>query len=164
MTPRLAILCLEDEPPVRDAIVRDLEPFAPTVVVETAESADDARAALEELRATGDHVALVLADHLLPGETGVEFLVELHHDPDLAGARKVLVTGQAGLEDTIEAVNRAKLDHYIAKPWAPEQLRSVVRDLLTDFVAEHVDDVLPYVQVLDGGRLLAVHAKRAGDR
>ena len=164
MTPRLAILCIEDEPPVRDAIVRDLEPFAPTVVVETAESVEDARAALDELLAGGDHVALVLADHLLPGATGVDFLVELHGDPVLAGAKKVLVTGQAGLDDTIQAVNRAKLDHYIAKPWSPDQLRSVVRDLLTDFVSERLDDVLPYIHVLDGSRLLDVHARRAADR
>ena len=164
MTSRLAILCVEDEPPVRDALVRDLEPFAPQVVTETAESVEDARIALEELRASGEHIALVLADHLLPGQTGVDFLVELHADPTSARAKKVLVTGQAGLEDTIAAVNRADLDRYVAKPWSPEDLRAVVRDLLTDYVIEHLDDVLPYLPVLDGPRLLEAHARRSGDR
>ena len=164
MTPRLVILCIEDEAAVRDAIVRDLEPFGPSVLVETAETVADARDALAETARAGDRLALVLADHLLPGEKGVRFLVELHADPVHGAAKKVLVTGQAGLEDTIEAVNRAGLDRYIAKPWDPEELRAVVRELLTDFVVEHVDDVLPYLQVLDAPRLLDAHRQRAGDR
>lgn len=163
-TPRLVVLCVEDEPDVRDAIVRDLAPFEPAVVTETAESVDDARAALAEITEGRDRLGLVLADHLLPGTTGVDFLVELHEDEATGRAKKVLLTGQAGLDDTVKAVNRADLDRYVAKPWDPEELRAVVREQLTDFVVEYVDDVLPYLTVLDGARLLEVHGTRAAGR
>ncbi len=163
-TPRLVVLCVEDEPDVRDAIVRDLAPFEPTVVTETAESADDAREAIDEIKASGDRLGLVLADHLLPGTYGVDFLVELHDDPVNSRTKKVLLTGEAGLDVTIKAINRADLDRYIAKPWQPDDLRGIVKHLLTDFVVEHVDDVLPYLTALDSGRLLEVHGTRAADR
>ncbi len=151
---RLVILCIEDEDEVRDAVVRDLEAFEPTFLVEMAEDADDARAVVEEVAATGDRIALVIADHRLPGMQGTDFLIELHAADGTAQARKVLLTGQAGHEDTIRAINEASLDHYISKPWTEEELHSVVREQLTEFVLANVEDVLPFVALLDGPRLL----------
>ena len=151
---RLVILCIEDEDEVRDAVVRDLEVFEPTFLVEMAEDADDARQVVAEVVAADDAIALVIADHRLPGMQGTDFLIELHGQPDTAQARKVLLTGQAGHEDTIRAINEADLDHYISKPWTEEELHSVVREQLTEYVLRNVEDVLPYVAVLDGARLL----------
>ena len=107
-----------------------------------------------------ERLALVLCDHLLPGESGVSFLVTHNADARTRHARKVLVTGQAGLEDTTKAVNQAGLDHYIAKPWSREELQAIVREQLTSFVVEHVDDLLPFVSVLDGPRLLEAMKSR----
>jgi two-component system chemotaxis response regulator CheY len=151
---RLVILCIEDEDEVRDAVVRDLEVFEPTFLVEMAEDADDARQVVAEVTAAGSQVALVIADHRLPGMQGTDFLIELHDNPETAPARKVLLTGQAGHEDTIRAINEASLDHYISKPWTEQELHSVVREQLTEYVLDQVDDVLPYVATLDGARLL----------
>jgi two-component system, OmpR family, phosphate regulon response regulator PhoB len=151
---RLVILCIEDEDEVRDAVVRDLEVFEPTFLIEMAEDADDARQVLNEVADAGDTIALVIADHRLPGMQGTDFLIELHNTPATAPARKVLLTGQAGHEDTIRAINEAGLDHYISKPWTEAELHSVVRDQLTEYVLENVDDVLPYLSSLDAPRLL----------
>jgi len=151
---RLIILCIEDEDEVREAVARDLEAFEPAFLVEMAEDADDARQVVAEIEAAGDAVALVVADHRLPGTQGTDFLIELHGEPATAKARKVLLTGQAGHEDTIRAINKADLDHYISKPWTEEQLHSVVREQLTEYVLANVEDVLPYVAVLDAARLL----------
>ncbi len=151
---RLVILCIEDEDEVRDAVVRDLELFEPTFLVEMAEDADDARQVVQEVAVMGDTVALVIADHRLPGMQGTDFLIELHEQPETEPARKVLLTGQAGHEDTIRAINEASLDHYISKPWTEEELHSVVREQLTEYVLANVADVLPYVATLDGPRLL----------
>lgn len=160
----LAILIVEDEPEVRDALIRDVAPFEGQFVIEAAEDVDDAHAALASLEAAGQSVALVLCDHLLPGVHGVDFLIELNEDPKTASARKVLVTGQAGLEDTIRAVNNADLDHYIAKPWDDQDLQDIVREQLTEYVAQWVEDVLPYVPILDGPKLMAIIADRGFDR
>ena len=161
---KVTILCVEDEPEVRDAVLRDLEPFAGVFRIEAAEDVVEAREVLAECAADGDPVGMILCDHLLPGETGVDFLVELHADPDTASLRKVLITGQAGQEDTIRAVNEADLHHYIAKPWAPEQLQAVVRAQLTEYVLAEADDLLPFVSVLDGPRLLEAVSHRRSDR
>ncbi len=160
---RLVILCIEDEAEVRQAITRDLEAFEPVFLVEMAEDVSDARTVFAAAEARGDEVALILADHLLPDIQGTDYLVELHADPSTHAIRKVLLTGQAGHEDTIRAINEAGLDHYIAKPWTREELHEVVRDQLTDYVLDNVDDVLPYVSTLDGPRLLRRLAETGSD-
>lgn len=151
---RLVILCIEDEEEVREAVVRDLEAFEPTFLVEIAEDAEDARQAVEEVLAAGNELAMVIADHRLPGTQGTEYLIELHQHPRTAKARKILLTGQASHHDTIRAINQADLHHYLSKPWTRQDLHRVVREQLTDFVMENVEDVLPFVSTLDGPRLL----------
>jgi len=158
---RLVILVVEDESAVRDAVVRDLAPFETVFSVEPAEDAADALSALADAADRGDIVALVIADHLLPGVQGTDFLIELNQTPEGHVMKKMLLTGQAGHDDTIRAINEADLDHYISKPWDPEELRDVARTLLTDYVLEHVTEVLPFVPVLDGPRLMEALARRA---
>lgn len=158
----LAIIVLEDEPEVRAALERDLEPFARLVRIEPAQDVADARAVVEELADDGDDLALVLADHRLPGETGVDFLVELAEDPATTHVSRVLVTGQADQDDTIKAVNRAGLKHYVAKPWTPEELEAVVRRCLTDAVEELRLDPMPLLAVLDTERAMELVRRRVG--
>jgi len=156
----IAIVVIEDEREVRDAVVRDLAPFAGHFRIEATEDVDDARNLLAELAADDVLAGLILCDHLLPGVLGIDFLIELEAEPKTRGARKVLLTGQAGLEDTIRAVNEAKLDYYVAKPWSPESLHQVVSSQLTEFVLASDEDVLPYVSILDGPRLLDAASQR----
>lgn len=151
---QLAILILEDEPEVRDALERDLAPIAGDVRIEVADTVADAWDVVSEVDEDGDILALVLADHRLPGKTGVDFLVEMNDDERTALTRKVLVTGQADQDDTIRALNQAKLDHYFSKPWDVEKLLGVVRDQLTDYVLDLDIDPLPYLRVLDGVRVM----------
>lgn len=157
---RITILCVEDEPEVREALLRDLQPFAETFRLEAAEDAEDAKQIVRECATRGESIGLVLCDHLLPGTRGADLLVELRSDPETAAARKVLVTGQAGLEDTVKAVNQADLDYYIAKPWTRDILHQVVRKYLTDYVIDEVEDLLPFVSILEGPRLLEAIKKR----
>ncbi|MCC5949965.1 MAG: response regulator [Nitriliruptoraceae bacterium] len=163
MSGRLSVLVLEDEAEVRDAIVRDLGPFDGLVRVEPADDVPDARAVLQELAADGDHLALILADHRLPGTTGVELLVELAEDPATRAVRRVLLTGQADHADTIRAINEGGLHHYLAKPWDPAQLDEVVRRELTTFVLEQGLDPLPHLRALDAVRVMPTLRGR-GDR
>lgn len=150
----LAILSIEDEVEVREALERDLAAFWSHIRLETADSAEDAWEALADIEADGDELALVLSDHRLPGKSGVDFLVELASKEGYEAVRTVLVTGQADQEDTIRALNQAALKHYISKPWSPEDLQAVVRDQLTDYVLETGTDPLPYLPILDGVRAM----------
>lgn len=158
------IVVLEDEPEVRAAIARDLAPFAERFGIEVTEDAAEAREVIAALYEGGNAVGLILCDHLLPGMRGTDFLVELDGDPLTRPIRKVLLTGQAGHDDTIRAINEGGLDHYIAKPWTAEGLHGVVRTQLTEYVLANCDDLLPFVPVLDGPRLLAAVSERGWDR
>lgn len=160
---RLTVLILEDEPAVRHAIERDLSALADVVRLEAAEDVRDAWQVVDEVAADGDRIALVLADHRLPGTSGVDFLVQMQDDPRTVAARTVLVTGQADQQDTIRAVNAAGLDRYIAKPWEPDELREVVREQLTEHVLEQRLDPLPHLRVLDAARVMPV-IRQLGDR
>lgn len=161
---RILILCVEDEPEVRDALLRDLEPFATAFRIEAAEDAEDARAVVEKCLGQGNELGLVLCDHVLPGDTqGVDFLVELNNDRRTTAARNILVTGQAGLNETITAVNAADLDFFMPKPWSRDGLQEVVRKYLTSYVIDQVRDILAYIDVLDRARLLEAHDRRQSE-
>jgi two-component system chemotaxis response regulator CheY len=77
----------------------------------------------------------------------------MQSDPSTERTRKVLITGQAGLDETVRAVNEADLSHYIAKPWEKAELVGTTRKLLTDFVLEQTENPLEYMSVLDSERI-----------
>jgi CheY-like chemotaxis protein len=150
---KIYILCVEDEPEVLAAVIRDLAPFEETFPIESATSVAEAKRVVEQVILKRGKLGLVVCDHILPGEDGVSFLVQLQQDARTAPARKVLLTAHAGLGATVEAVNRAKLNHYIAKPWQADELRATVRHQLTEFALDQETDLFPYLGVLDADRL-----------
>ena len=159
----VVILCVEDEAEVRDAIIRDLEPFQQHFRIECVEDVNEAREVVADLQKEGDVLGLILCDHVLPGTTGVDFMVEMNHNPLYSSLRKVLLTGQAGHEDTIKAINEGHVNHYVAKPWRAADLQAVVRNELTEFVIETSDDLMPYVAILDSAKLLDAISQRGAD-
>lgn len=153
MDHQIYILVVEDELEVMDALVNDLEQFEEYFPVESANSAEEARTVVNEIYEAGNEVGLILCDHVMPGQNGVDFLIDLEKSLEKHSAKKVLVTGQAGLEDTIQAINKAHLDHYIAKPWSKAQLEEVVISQLTNFVMERKYNPMQFMMVLDSVRL-----------
>lgn len=153
MANKIYILVVEDEPEVLDAIVRDISGFEEIFPVEMADTAEEANELIEELLEGGGEIGLILCDHVLPGQNGVELLVEMQKDPRTQKTKKVLITGQAGLDETVRAVNEADLKHYIAKPWEKEELVGITKKLLTDYVLENGDNPMEYMQVLDSERI-----------
>lgn len=158
MTPQLLILCVDDERDVLDAVMADLQPFAEHFVIDAAQSVDEARELLQDSPQTP--LALILCDHIMPGTNGVDFLIELNQNETTRHARKLLLTGQAGLEATIDAVNRGGLDFYISKPWQVETLQTAVRQQLTEYIMAHGHDPLPYVAILDTQKLTEMLQKQ----
>lgn len=150
----IAILCLEDEADVRNAILRDLRPFESHFRIEAAEDAQDATAVLEAIASDGDTLGLILCDHRLPGDSGVDFLTKINAREEWHSARKVLLTGQADQKDTIRAINQGGLNHYIAKPWDPQELQRIAREQLTAYVVASDIDPMPFLAILDPEPLL----------
>jgi thioredoxin reductase (NADPH) len=129
MTP--VILSVDDEPSVGRAIARDLRRrYAERYRIVRASSGQEALEVIDELNVRGQPVALLLADHRMPGMTGVDFLEEAMDR--VADAKRVLLTAYADTDAAIRAINDVDLDHYLLKPWDPpeERLYPVLDDLL----------------------------------
>ncbi|CAA9330281.1 MAG: Thioredoxin reductase [uncultured Nocardioidaceae bacterium] len=129
--PRPVLLSVDDDAAVSRAIARDLRRrYSDDYRVVRAESAADALEALRELTLRGEATALLLADHRMPGMTGVEFLEQAM---DLVpAAKRVLLTAYADTDAAIRAINDVDLDRYLLKPWDPpeEQLYPTLDELL----------------------------------
>lgn len=148
------ILCIDDERDVLDSVVHDLSSLDEHFVIEAAESVKEARELLEQCAKEGLELALILCDHIMPNELGVDFLVELYNNAATRDSRKILLTGEAGLDETVQAINNAKLDYFISKPWSKETLLTVVIEQLTTFVIQHDNNLLPWVSILDPERIM----------
>ncbi|HAS63442.1 MAG TPA: hypothetical protein DCS35_13305 [Vibrio sp.] len=143
------ILCVDDEREVLDSVIQDLDCFEEHFLLEGAQSVAEAKEIIADAQAEGTQLALILCDHIMPEQTGISFLIELHDDKLTAKSKKLLLTGQAGLEDTVEAINHASLDFYLSKPWGGEQIRVTARELLTQYMIENEPELMPWAQVLD---------------
>ena len=132
------LLSVDDDAAVSQAITRTLRRhYAPRFRVLRAESGAAALETLRELKLSGDETALLLADHRMPGMTGVELLehsIELFPD-----TKRVLLTAYADIDAAIHAINVVGLDYYLLKPWDPpeEKLYPVLDDLLDDWLAHY---------------------------
>lgn len=143
------IICVDDQQEVLDSVMRDLRPLASHVRLEEASSVADCMQLIDQIDEAGDHVALVISDQVMPGETGTELLGKIAADRRFAKTRKVLLTGQASHADTINAINDGHIDNYIEKPWQAEKLLAVVKRLLTLYVLDAGLDHTAYMPVLD---------------
>ena len=116
MSRKEVIVCVDDEEGVLRVLRAQLGArFGHECQIATARSGDEAVALFDELTREGEQIALVIADQIMPGMKGAELLEIV--DRRLPTTTKVLLTGQAGLDAVIDAINRAHLHHYIAKPW-----------------------------------------------
>ncbi len=131
MVARPVLLTVDDDPSVSRAIARDLRrQYGDAYRIVRAESGASALETLREFALRGEKTALLLADHRMPGMTGVEFL---ERAMDVAPeAKRVLLTAYADTDAAIRAINDVDLDRYLLKPWDPpqEKLYPVLDELL----------------------------------
>lgn len=126
------ILLVDDDQAVLNQLSAQLtRRFGETHLVECAQSAEEALAIVEEIFVGGDCLQLVICDQVMPGLKGDRFLESVHlAHPEVM---KILLTGEAGLESAVYAINHAGLHRYIEKPWEAEDLGLTVGSLLTQY-------------------------------
>ncbi len=71
-----------------------------------------------------------------------------------------MLTGQATHKDTIEAINNAKIQRYIEKPWKSEEIQNIIKVQLTYYILERGIDYMPYMSILDKTTLFEILSKR----
>lgn len=125
-----SILIVDDEPAVVKSLERLLRPLE--IDIYTASAGDEALAVLADKK-----ISLIISDHRMPGMTGVELLDQARRaSPETI---RILLTGYADIDTTIEAINSGAVRYYISKPWDDEIFLSRIRESLEMFkmVAEN---------------------------
>ncbi|MBN2613550.1 MAG: hybrid sensor histidine kinase/response regulator [Bacteroidales bacterium] len=132
-----AILCIDDEAIVLDALTEQLQiEFGSEYTIEVAEKGDEALEIFEEYVNKDIGIPVVIADFIMPGMKGDEILEKIHRQkPD---TRNILLTGQASLEGVSNAVNKANLYRYISKPWDKNDLILTIREALRSYDQEKI--------------------------
>ena len=153
MMEKLYILCVEDQPEVLETVVNQLAVFQDYAIIEECDSGDEAIELMDEIDGDGHHVALIISDHVMPGLSGVEFLAKVAQDDRFTHTKKVLLTGQVTHVDTIQAINLARIDQYLSKPWQRDELINSTKILLTEFLFAKGLAYQPFQSVLDKQRL-----------
>jgi len=117
MRPKPKILLVDDEPHVVESLAvllrRDFD-------VRTASVPQDALRTLSEI----NDLAVVVSDMRMPGMDGATFLHEIMmRRPDVA---RILLTGEAGRDGAIRAVNEGQILRFLTKPCPSEDLKKAI--------------------------------------
>jgi two-component system response regulator HupR/HoxA len=114
------LLFVDDEPANLQKLQRT---FINGHIMHTAQSGGEALGILENA-----DIDVIITDQRMPGMTGLELLGRAREmRPGVIG---IVLTGFAEIDDLIDAINTGKVNKYITKPWAPEDVRIAVRDAL----------------------------------
>lgn len=107
------ILCVDDEPRVLEGLTLHLHRNYDVV------TAESGAAGLSEIENNGPF-AVVLSDMRMPYMDGTEFLEAVRERvPDTI---RMLLTGQADLQSTIDAVNKGQIFRFLTKPCPSQHL------------------------------------------
>jgi response regulator RpfG family c-di-GMP phosphodiesterase len=118
------LLCVDDE----HSILKSLQRLFAGMPLELL-LAGSGQQGLELLR---QHpVQLIICDMRMPQMSGAEFLAQAAQlQPD---CYRILMTGYADLDSTVQAINLGKIHRYVQKPWNNQQLLSLVDEGLQLF-------------------------------
>ncbi|NOT12305.1 MAG: response regulator [Methylococcaceae bacterium] len=116
-----AVLFVDDEPNVLKSLRRLFH--GEGYEIYTAPSGAEG---LNRLRQSA--VDLIISDMRMPGMNGAEFLA---HAVELCPETiRIILTGYADLQSTIDSVNKGRIFSYCNKPWHDEELKLLVRNAL----------------------------------
>ena len=119
---RIKVLFVDDEENILRSLKRLL--MDEEIDILTANSGEQG---LDVLRSTPE-IGLIVSDQRMPGLPGADFLRQSREIiPD---ALRIMLTGYADINATIEAINKGGAYRYISKPWDDEEMIRTIRDSL----------------------------------
>ena len=85
--------------------------------------------ALEILK--NNSVNAIVADNLMPGMNGIEFLIKAKAiAPD---AVRIMLTGSTDIRAAIDAINKGEVYKFISKPWNIKELKNIVFEAINRY-------------------------------
>ncbi|BAZ45187.1 two component transcriptional regulator, LuxR family protein [Chondrocystis sp. NIES-4102] len=124
MSEKQQLLLVDDEPGIRESVqayLEDNEGWTVTV-------ASNAEEALQTIEAQIPD--LIISDIMMPQVNGYQFLHKLREDPRYRSIPVVFLTARGMTSDRIQGYE-AGCDAYLSKPFDPEELEAIVRNLLS---------------------------------
>ena len=127
------VLFVDDEP----AVLRSYQRFMGLDYdVETANGGTEGLQKIEESGPFG----VVISDMRMPGMNGAEFLTIVKNNyPD---SIRMLLTGQADMNDTISAVNNGRIFRFLTKPCPPDTLGPAIDEAIELYNLKHAEKEL----------------------
>jgi len=117
--PPMTVLCVDDESDILQSIKRLLHKKNYHLLLAT--SGDKALELMQQ-----NDVYLVISDMRMPSMSGAElFEIIATSYPD---TYRILLTGYADMESTVNAVNKGKIHRYLQKPWDNNELISAIEE------------------------------------
>ena len=123
MSEQQKILLVDDEPGVRESVQAYLEDDE-ALQVQVASNANDAWNLIEQ-----EPPDLVISDIMMPQVDGYQFLERLREDVRFKSLPVVFLTARGMTTDRIQGY-QAGCDAYLPKPFDPEELEAIVKNLL----------------------------------
>jgi response regulator RpfG family c-di-GMP phosphodiesterase len=115
------LLFVDDEPNILSALRRLFRPLGYRIFI-----AESGAAGLEII--AHEKVDLVISDMRMPVMDGAQLLEQVRiKSPDTV---RILLTGYADIQSTIDAINKGQIFRYIAKPWDDNDITITVRQAL----------------------------------
>ncbi len=104
----------------------------------TVYQAGSAEEAVEVLR--GRQVKAILCDHVLPGRSGLDFLIDLKQRN--TQIKSVLFSAALETEQFIKAINQGQIFRFIKKPASPADILQAVNDAVRQYDIEALQQQL----------------------
>ncbi len=123
MSEQQKLLLVDDEPGVRESVQAYLEDNEDWTV-QAASNADEAWKKIE-----AETPDLIISDIMMPKVDGYQFLQKLREDPRYQAIPVVFLTARGMTSDRIQGYETG-VDAYLPKPFDPEELEAIVRNLL----------------------------------
>ncbi|PSP18934.1 MAG: DNA-binding response regulator [Cyanobacteria bacterium QS_8_64_29] len=123
MAEQAKLLLVDDEPGLRESVKAYLEEGESFTV----RAASDAQQAWELLQDETPDLAIV--DIMMPQVDGYEFLRQLRADPRFKALPAIFLTAKGMTADRIQGYE-AGCDAYLSKPFEPEELVAIIKNLL----------------------------------
>lgn len=143
--PRPSVLLVDDDQLLLNGIVRLLRQTRRSVL--TASSAEAAGALL-----TGNEVGVIVCEPRAPQHAA--FLIEAReHHPAVV---RIILTGYAGMNSVIQAVNEAHPFKLLTKPWHDDELRATIKLAFEQYAVNCKRD-----RLIDDYRVIRSNAERA---
>lgn len=120
------VLFVDDEEKILRSVARLFEYADLDIELMTANNADKALDIVKRNR-----VAVVVSDNIMPGMKGADLLASIGTVSPYTV--RIMMTGYADLDTSIDAINRGGVYKFIVKPWDNDMLVEMVRESVTKY-------------------------------